>query len=140
MTDPDGQVDDEIPTPELERLRSICLSLREVVEEPAWTGVRWRVGRRTFAQVVLVDPKWPPVYARVVRSDQRTVVVTFQSPHPDLFRDADPDSGRWYFGFGRDAVGVRLDATTDWTDIESWITDSYRLQAPRRLGDALGPR
>lgn len=40
----------------VKRLRGICLALRQLVEEPAWVGTRWRARRQTFADVVMVDP------------------------------------------------------------------------------------
>lgn len=39
----------------VEKLRTICLDLPEVVEEAAWTGTRWCVRKKNFAHVVLND-------------------------------------------------------------------------------------
>jgi hypothetical protein len=33
----------------LAKLRLVCLDLPEVVEEPAWTGIRWTVRKKNFA-------------------------------------------------------------------------------------------
>jgi hypothetical protein len=48
----------------LRELRSVCLGLPEVYEEPAWAGTRWRIRKRTFAHVVAVEDGAPPAYAR----------------------------------------------------------------------------
>ena len=41
----------DVPLPWVERLRAVLGTFPQCVEEPAWTGVRWRVGGATVAHV-----------------------------------------------------------------------------------------
>lgn len=45
----------EVPGEILARLREACLRLPEAYEEQAWVGTRWRVGKKTFAHVLVVE-------------------------------------------------------------------------------------
>ena len=51
------------------RLRTVCLSLPEVIEERAWVGTRWRIRTKTFAHVVPIEDGWPPAYVRAAGSN-----------------------------------------------------------------------
>lgn len=113
MTEP-GDVAPEI----LDRLRPICLGLPEAYEEPAWIGVRWRIRKRTFAHV----------YTR----DEHTA-MTFRSPGEEIqaliatgppFTKAD---------WGVDVVRMSLEGEVDWDEVEELLTESYRVQAPKKL-------
>jgi hypothetical protein len=124
---------DGVPDDVLVRLRRICLTLPQVTEEQAWTGVRWTVRTRTFAHVLLVDHGWPPAYARVVGADGSAVVATFRTRDPTYFASADSGPRCHHLGFGRDTVGVTLDDATDWDELAEWLTESYLMLAPARL-------
>lgn len=59
----------DVPADVVSNIRSVCLRLRDAYEERAWVGVRWRVRKRTFAHVLVVDAAWPPAYARAAGTD-----------------------------------------------------------------------
>lgn len=117
----------------VERLAAICLALPEAREEEAWTGVRWRVGSKTFAHAVAIDDGWPPAYAHAAGTDGPVTVLTFRAAGEDLA--ALSSMGPPFFKpvWFEDIVGMVLD-DADWGEVAELITDSYRVVAPRRLG------
>ena len=46
----------DVPAKVVTRLRKICMALPDAYEEEAWTGFRWMVRRKTFADVLTVEP------------------------------------------------------------------------------------
>lgn len=132
----------EVPPAIVARLGATCRALPEVVEEPAWIGTRWRIRTRTFANVVMVDAGWPPVYAREAGTDGPAVVLTFRSSGPELetLGHVGPPFFRPPWAPG--AVGMVLDpdpdaGATDWDEIAELVTESYCLLAPRRLAESV---
>ncbi|HEY9557359.1 MAG TPA: MmcQ/YjbR family DNA-binding protein [Acidimicrobiales bacterium] len=118
----------------VERLRPICLALPEAHEERSWTGVRWRIRQRTFAHVICVEPDAPPALARAGgRPDQAVTVVTFRSTGEELHALCNAGHPYFHAGWGRDVVGIVLDAATDWGEVTELLTDSYCLLAPKKL-------
>lgn len=89
----------DVPLDVLAGLRSVCLRLPDAYEEPAWTGTRWRIRKRTIAHVFTVDSPDGPV-----------TMATFRSSGPEL--DALLGTGHPFFraGWGNDVVGMVLDA------------------------------
>lgn len=124
---------DDVDPAVLARLRSICLGLPETYEEPAWTGVRWRVRKRTFAHVLAVDRGEPDFMARIVGAELTATVLTFRSSGPEL--EVLRHAGHPFFhaGWGRDAMEMVLDDATDWTEVGELVTESYCLLAPQKL-------
>lgn len=106
----------------LDRLREISTVLPEVVEEAAWAGIRWRIRTRTFAHVLAMDGPAGVATLLTFRSDGDELEVLRSMGHP--FFDV---------GWGRSAVGMVLDAATDWPEVAELITDSYCLMAPKKL-------
>jgi hypothetical protein len=125
-----------LPGAVLERVRAICTALPGVVEEPAWTGIRWCVGGKNFAHVVAIRDGRPPAFARAAGHDGPLVVLTFRATEED--REALRHVGRpffhppWGSRWTPPVIGVALDDGTDWDDIEAWLVDSHRLLAPTR--------
>lgn len=119
----------------LGEVRSVCLGLPEAYEEEAWVGQRWRIRGQTFAHVLMIDEGWPPAYASAVGDDGPICVLTFRSQGPEL--EALRRSGRPFFPtrWRGDEVGVVLDEDSDWEEIAELITDSYCVQAPRKLAE-----
>jgi hypothetical protein len=117
----------------VDRLRSICLALPEVVEQPAWVGTRWRIRQQTFAHVVAIENGWPPAYAKAAGSDGPLTVLTFQSSGEEL--EALSNVGRPYFRppWRPGIVGRVLSDDDDWTEVTELLTESYCLLAPKRL-------
>lgn len=124
---------DDVPGEILAPLRAICAALPEVIEEPAWVGVRWRVRSRTFAHVLSIRQGWPPAYAKAAATDGPAHVLMFRSEGPEL--DALRHAGPPFFApvWRADEVGMVLPAAVDWAEVEELVTDSYCLLAPRRL-------
>src|SRR3712207_3265418 len=74
----------DVPPEILDRLRPICRLLPEAYEEPAWTGVRWRIRARTVAHVYTPDPDSSPAYAQYAIGGEAPTVMTFRVPVEDL--------------------------------------------------------
>ncbi len=122
MADPRPRYTSDVP-PEIEdRLRSLCLGLPEAYEESAWVGTRWLVRKRTFAHVLGIE----------LAADS-FVVLTFRSAGEEL--EVLRRSGPPFFvlGWGRDAMGVKLDDDTDWGEVRELLTESFCVLAPKRL-------
>jgi hypothetical protein len=129
----------DIPPELLDPVRSICLGLPEVHEEPAWIGVRWRVRQRTFAHLITVDDASTSVLKKIFDDTGEVTGVTFRVPGEELLalRQAGPPFA--YAGWGRDVMAMRLGATTDWAEVAELLTDSYCLLAPQKLANQVWP-
>lgn len=115
------------------RVGDLCLALPDVVEENAWTGVRWRVRGRTFAHLLpLVDGR-PAGYARAVGQDGPAVILVVRVTDEDaeLFSRLGPP--HFAASLGREVGGLVLDDGPDWSEVAELVTDSYCLLAPRKL-------
>ena len=117
----------------LGRVREMCLALPEAREEQAWVGTQWRVGRQTFAHVVIVDAGWPPAYARAAGSVGTVVVLTFRSRDPEL--DVLGGVGYPFFRppWAPNIVGMVLDDDVAWDEVAELLVESYCVLAPKRL-------
>ena len=123
----------DVPPRVLRELRPICLALPEAYEEEAWVGTRWRIRKRTFAHVLTVEAGVDSAHSRVVATDGPTTVVTFRSSGPELEMLREAGHPYFYAGWGRDVVGMVLDAATDWTEVTELLTESYCVLAPKKL-------
>jgi predicted DNA-binding protein (MmcQ/YjbR family) len=112
----------DVPPDALDRLRSTCLALPEVHEQQAWAGTRWRIRRATFAHVLTVDGPDGPSTHLSFRSSGEELDALLAGGHP-FYRA----------GWGTNVVGMVLDDRTDWDEVAELVTDSYCLQAPKRL-------
>lgn len=119
----------EVPATHLASLRAILSRLPQCLEESAWTGVRWRIGQATVAHVFGGEDQ----LIRVTFRAEPDEVIAFQHLGGPYFRA----------GWGGNVVGLILGDDTDWVEVRELLTDSYCLQAPSRLADAVdrpGPR
>lgn len=123
----------DVPPPVLDRVRRLCLALPDAYEEEAWTGVRWLVRRRTFAHVLTVEGDAGSAHARAAQTDGPATLVTFRSQGEEL--EVLRRAGHPFFsaGWGRDVVGMVLEATTDWDEVAELLTESYCVLAPGTL-------
>jgi hypothetical protein len=121
------------------RVRAVCLGLPEAHEELAWVGIRWRIRSRTFAHVLTIADGWPPAYAHAAGTEGPAQVLMFRSTGPEL--DALRHAGPPFFPtpWRPDEVGVHLTPDTDWAEVAELVTESYRLQAPKRLAERCPP-
>jgi hypothetical protein len=114
-------------------VRTICLALPEVIEEPAWTGTRWCVRGKNFAHVVFIENGWPPAYANAAGSDGPRTVLTFRAPSAELdaptFRRPPFFKPVWF----PDIVGMTIDGDVDWREVAELLSESYCLLAPKKL-------
>lgn len=126
-----------MPDDVVARLRAACTALPEVVEEAAWTGVRWKVRTRTFAHVLAVGDGWPPAYARAAATDGPAVVLMFRSAGDEL--EALRCGGPPFFAapWRADEVGLVLGPDVDWSEVGELVTDSYLAVAPQVLRRAV---
>ena len=117
----------------VDRLRPICLALPDAHEEKAWGGTRWMVRKKTFAHVLAADRESPPVLAKGYELTGAADVVTFRSEGPELAMLRHAGHPYVYAGWGRDVVGLVLDADTDWDEVSELLTESYCVLAPQKL-------
>ena len=131
----------DVPIEIIDRLRPICLGLPETYEEPAWIGTRWRIRKRTFAHVYIVDDPDHEAYAMAAETDEPLCVMTFRAPGDEI--GGLVNSGHPFYkpDWGADVVGMVLDGDVDWTEVAELLTDSYRIMAPKTLAAQvdLGP-
>jgi hypothetical protein len=105
----------------VQRIGGMLTALPECRQEAAWVGIRWRVGESTVAHVFGGEDQ---LFRMTFRAEPDEVMA--------LEHLGDP-----YFraGWGRNVVGLLLDAGTDWEEVREMLTDSYCLQAPQRLAE-----
>lgn len=123
MTGARRRYTDEVPRHIEVRVRGLCLDLPEAYEERAWVGTRWMVRKHTFAHVLGVeDPDDEPLVVMAVRSqgEELEALRHVGPPFLDL-------------GWGRDAIGMVLDESSDWDEVREVVTESYCVMAPRKL-------
>ena len=111
----------DVPREWVERLRVILERFPECEEEPAWTGVAWRVGRATVAHVFGGED----LLFRITFRAEPDEVLAFEHLGAPYFRAS----------WGGNVVGMLLDDATDWDELAELLTDSYCLQAPARLAE-----
>lgn len=128
MTAPED-VDPEV----LDRLRPICRGLPETYEEPAWVGTRWRIRRRTFAHVLTVDPDRQAVLARAAALDRPSCLLVFRSPLDEIAGLLSGGHPFYKPDWSPNVLGMILDEATDWAEVGELLTESYCVQAPKRL-------
>jgi hypothetical protein len=105
-----------------ERLHDICIAFPEVHEGPAWNGRSWLIRKNHFCQVFTVDDGETHKGIMIFRSEPPELDVLVAAGHP-FFKP------RW----GKRAIGMVFDDSLDWTEVAELITDSYRIQAPKKL-------
>jgi hypothetical protein len=122
-----------VPDDVLTKLRVVCSGLPETYEENAWAGVRWCVSKKNFAHVVMIDDGWPPAYAKAAKSNGPACVLTFRLPAAKL--KAPRFSREPFFRpvWFHNIVGMFLNAPIDWDDVETLLTESYCVLAPKKL-------
>lgn len=113
------------------QVASTASSLPDAHEEDAWTGVRWRIRKKTFAHVLVAQQGYTAAYCDMLGVSEPTSVLTFRSSGDELL--ALVHAG-WPFHqapWSPRVVGMVLDDNTDWGEVAELVTESYRLCAPR---------
>jgi hypothetical protein len=122
------------PTAEVvARIGALATALPEVVEEEAWTGVRWRVRGATFAHVLVAQEGYTSAYRDATGVTAPTTVLTFRSEGDELLALTHAGHPFWKPSWSPTAVGLVLDEATDWAEVAELVTDSYRCCAPQKL-------
>ncbi|WP_370249547.1 MmcQ/YjbR family DNA-binding protein [Nocardioides sp.] len=126
----------------VERLRALCGPLPDVVEEEAWTGVRWSVRRRTFAHVMVAQEGY--VAGRHVAGFRAlpATVLTVHAEGADLMTLQAVGPPFHDQPWSPTAIGMVLDDDTDWDEVADLVAESWRVRAPislRRRTDPPGP-
>ncbi len=122
MADAKRRYTDDVPDDVEIRLREHCLALPGAYEEQAWVGTRWMIRKRTFAHVFGVEVAAGPLVALSFRSAGEELEVLRCAGHPFFV-----------LGWGRDAMGMVLDAATDWDEVREVLTESFCVLAPKKL-------
>ena len=112
----------DTPAEVLAALRGICRALPETVEQRSWGGVRWRIRQRTFAEVYTLDLPDGAVTKLTFRGEDEELEVLWNAGHP-FSRP----------GWGSNVVRMVIDDGVDWTEVQELLTDSYCIQAPKKL-------
>ncbi|MQW76705.1 MmcQ/YjbR family DNA-binding protein [Nocardioides sp. dk4132] len=109
----------EVPKEWVRRIDAVLSALPQCASEPAWVGVRWRVGSATVAHVFGGEDG----LFRITFRAEPDEVMAFEHLGPPYFR----------VGYGADVVGLLLDDDTNWQELAELLTESYCLRAPAHL-------
>ncbi len=101
-------------------MRELCIGVHE---QRAWVGTRWMVRKRTFAQVL----------GATVDDAEPVVVLSFRSSGEELEMLRHAGHPFMVLGWGRDALGMVLDADTDWIEARELVHESFCVMAPKQL-------
>lgn len=115
------------------RIATVAAALPEVVEEDAWTGVRWRIRQKTFAHVMVAQPGYESSYRDITGDASVRTVLTFRSAGAELLALTHAPLPFYKPPWSGTIVGLVLDDDTDWTEVAELVTDSYRCCAPQKL-------
>lgn len=115
------------------RIAATALTLPEAYEEDAWTGVRWRVRKKTFAHVLVAQEGYTSAYRDMTGVTDPTTVLTFRSSGDELLALSSAGPPFYLPPWSHTVVGMVLDGTTDWAEVAELVTESYRFCAPQKL-------
>ncbi|MET0236908.1 MAG: MmcQ/YjbR family DNA-binding protein [Kibdelosporangium sp.] len=124
-----------VPDDILTRLREICLGLPETYEEQAYIGRRWRIRKKTFAHVFVIENGQPEYYAKTATAEG--TILTFRALPAELH--ALSNTGHPFFKttWPPDMIGLVL-ADADWAEVAELLADSFRVLAPQKLAKLVG--
>ena len=129
------------PEPALvHRLSALALGLPEAHEEDAWTGVRWRIRKRTFAHVMVAQEGYESSYLALTGQPGPETVLTFHAIGEELLALVNAGLPFYKPPWSPTIVGMVLDETTDWSEVAELVTESYRFCAPQKLVRLLDTR
>jgi hypothetical protein len=115
------------------RVASTALALPAAYEEDAWTGVRWRVRKKTFAHVLVAQEGYTSAYRDVTGVTEPTTVLTFRASGDELLALTHAGPPFYQLPWSPTVVGMVLDDDTDWDEAAELVTESYRFCAPQKL-------
>jgi hypothetical protein len=115
------------------QISTTALALPDAYEEDAWTGVRWRVRKKTFAHVLVAQEGYTSAYREMTRVTEPTTVLTFRASGDELLALANAGPPFYQPPWSPTVVGMVLDGVTDWDEVAELVTESYRFCAPQKL-------
>ncbi|MER6975131.1 MmcQ/YjbR family DNA-binding protein [Nocardioides sp. NPDC000445] len=115
------------------KIASTASSLPDAYEEDAWTGVRWRVRKKTFAHVLVAQEGYTSAYRDMTGVTEPTTVLTFRSSGDELLALVHAGPPFYQPPWSPTVVGMVLDGDTDWEEVAELVTESYRFCAPKKL-------
>ena len=115
------------------RVAATALALPDAYEEEAWTGVRWRVRKKTFAHVLVAQEGYTSAYRDVTGVTEPTTLLTFRSSGAELLTLTHAGPPFYQPPWSPTVVGMVLDDDTDWEEVAELVTESYRFCAPQKL-------
>ena len=115
------------------KVASTALSLPDAYEEDAWTGVRWRVRKKTFAHVLVAQEGYTSAYRDMTGVTEPTTVLTFRSSGDELLALVHAGPPFYQPPWSPTVVGMVLDGDKDWEEVAELVTESYRFCAPKKL-------
>jgi hypothetical protein len=127
--EPDGDV--------VARVGATALALPEVLEEDAWTGVRWRIRARTFAHVMVAQPGFESSFRDLTGVAEPTTVLTFHATGDELLALVHAGLPFYKPPWSPTIVGLVINDDTDWAEVADLVTESYRARAPQKLARLL---
>ncbi|MGI4876327.1 MAG: phosphoribosylglycinamide formyltransferase [Janthinobacterium lividum] len=117
---------DAKPATLLDRVRALALALPAAAEKQSYGSPGFRVEGGKFFCYFSDNHHGDGVTAILVKASGADEQAMLIERDPELyFRPA-------YFG-AAGWIGLRLDADTDWTAVEDWLSRSWRASAPKRL-------
>jgi len=122
-----------MPPRPLTKLRKVCLGLPEAHEVEAWGEPTFRVRNKIFAMYASADNHHgggrPAVWLKAAPGQQAQMIKAMPQTY---FKPPYVGASGW--------VGIWLDGDPDWESIAEFLSDSYRLIAPKRLVSQLDLR
>ncbi len=115
--------------------REICLELPEAVEKETWGHPTFRVRDKIFAGIGVGADAWVPDADDTDAQPVELTTMTMKAApgeQESLLAVGRPFYRPKYVG-NRGWIGIVIDATTDWGEVEELIIDSYRTIAPKKL-------
>ena len=119
------------------RVAATGLALPDAYEEDAWTGVRWRVRKKTFAHVLVAQEGYTSAYRDVTGISEPTTVLTFRSSGDELLALTHAGPPFYQPPWSPTIVGMALNHDTHWDEVAELVTESYRFCAPQKLSRRL---
>jgi predicted DNA-binding protein (MmcQ/YjbR family) len=118
-----------IPLDVVRLVRQACASLPEATDEEAHGRVVFRIRQRVFLNLLAVDdPAGNRVSIVSLKVEPSELGALIANGHP-YFRLGSSRAAGW--------VGVVIDHSTDWSELQELATDSYCFAAPKRLADLI---
>lgn len=121
------------------RLAEVALRLPEAYEEDAWTGVRWRIRKKTFAHVMVAQQGFESSYRNITGDAESRTILTFRATGDELLALANAGLPFYKPPWSPSIVGMVIDDDTDWAEVAELVTESYRFCAPQKLVRLLEP-